>query len=255
MKKKLALLMAAIMSLTVLAGCSGKKDTNDNGLLQKDVIVMSTESGFAPFEYMNDKNEIVGVDVDIANKIAKKLNVKLEIKDMGFTEAISAAQTGKSDMVCAGMSVTEERKKAMDFSDVYLESSNLIIKKKDDKTINGPEDLKGKIVAVQTGTTGDDFAQKQEGIKEVKQYAAYAQAVIDLKNGRVDCIITDEVPAKNFAAKSNGELVTCEKECFKTLTAIGVKKGNEKLLKVINEVLKEMKENGELEASFKKHAQ
>lgn len=264
MKKKLAVLLAAMLSLVLLVGCGGKKDepSTDSGedksiTINSGKIVMSTESGFPPFEYVDEKGDVVGVDVDIATKVAEKLGVELQIKDMEFQQALMAVQNGQSDMVCAGLSITEDRKQSMDFTQTYLESSNLIIKKKDNTEINGPEDLKGKVIGTQTGTTGDEFAQesKADGVaKEVKGYQAYAQAIIDLKNGKIDCIITDEIPAKNYVAQ-NDDLAVAEKECFKTYTAIAVKKGNEELLKTIDEVLTEMKNNGELQASFDKHSE
>lgn len=253
MKKKLALILSAVLSLTLLAGCSGNSKTADNGLMQEDVLVMSTEGGFPPFEYYDANNKLVGVDIDIANKVAEKMGVKLEIKDMEFTQAVSGVYNGQSDMVAAGMSITEERKKNIDFSTVYLEQSNLILKKKGDDKIKTVADLKDKVVGVQTGTTGDTWCQDNKDIKEVKQYGKFAQAIVDLKNGKIDCIVTDEVPVKSFAAQNKDTLEYIEEPCFTNQTAIGVKKGNEKLLKVINEVLAEMMENGELDKSFKKH--
>lgn len=261
MKKKLALLLVAAFSLAVFAGCGGKEEDNKTAegsvTINEGKLIMSTESGYPPFEYRDDNGDLVGVDVDIATKVAEKLGVEVEFKDMDFQQALMAAQNGQADLVGAGLVVTEARKQGLDFSEAYNGSANLILRRKDDTNLNTPEDLQGKVIGVQTGTVGDDFAQesKKDGIaKEVKGYKTFPQAIIDLKNSKIDCVIVSKVAGSNFI-KEDKELSISDNELFQSDTSIGVKKGNEALLKVINEVIGEMKENGELKASFDKHAQ
>ena len=149
--------------LFALAGCgkdAANNSSNNQGAADgKKIIVMGTNAEFPPFEY-REGEKVVGFDVEIAKKIAEKLGAELQIEDMTFDGLIPALEAGKIDFIAAGMSITEERKKNVDFSNGYYKASQVIITLKDNTEINGPEDLENKTIGVQLGTTGDEEAQK-----------------------------------------------------------------------------------------------
>lgn len=254
--KKLVCLMISIMMFVGLVGFGqSQSDTqsNDQNIQQgqsqdpaqdqanageKKVIVMGTNAEFPPFEY-REGDKVVGFDVEIAKKVAEKLDAELKIEDMLFDGLIPALEAGKIDFIAAGMSVTEERKKNVDFSNGYYEASQVIIVTADNETIKGPEDLKNKKIGVQLGTTGDMEAQNIEGA-EVVQFNAGFAAIMDLQNGKVDAVILDSEPAKNFASQNN-QIKILDVELTKEEYAIAVKKGNTELVNAINAVLEELK--------------
>lgn len=256
MKKGVSILMASAVFALSLTGCGKKQEESaqqPSVTITPGKLVVSTESGYPPYEYRNEKNEIVGVDVDIMKNVAKKLNAELEYIDMEFQQAILAAQNGQSDLVAAALVVTEERKKGLDFSESYKSGANVIMTKKG-SGIQEEKDLVGKIIGVQTGTVGDDFAtaSKEKGqAKEVRGYKAFAQAIIDLSNDKIDCIIISDTAGKKLMGKNEGLELTGP--VLYSSTAIGAKKGNAELIKVVNEVLAEMKESGELDKSYEFH--
>lgn len=232
--KKIALLLVLVLALSVVfSGCTGTQKK----------LVMGTESGFAPYEYMKG-NQVVGVDVDIANEIAKAMGATLEIQDMAFDAIIPAVSSGKVDFGAAGMSVTEERLKEVDFSIEYAVSKQIIVVK-NDSTITGPDDLNGKSVGVQLGTVADLVISDEYPDIKVQQYNKYLEAVEALKNNKIDAIVMDILPAQEIL-KANSGYKILDKEFFTDKYAIAVKKGNAELLGKINEVLNTLIKNGKI---------
>jgi len=248
MKKIMSIVLMAMMILT-LAGCGkgeGESAAPGQGTSEgKKVIVMGTNAEFPPFEY-REGEKVVGFDVEIAKKIAEKLGAELEIEDMSFDGLIPALEAGKIDFIVAGMSIMEDRKKNVDFSKGYYTASQVIITLKDNTEIKGPEDLKNKTIGVQLGTTGDEEAQKVEGAQVIQFNAAYA-AIMDLQNGKLDAVVLDYEPARNFASQ-NDKIQILPVELTQEEYAIAVKKGNKELVDAINAVLEEMKESGEYDS-------
>lgn len=242
--KKLAMALMIVISMSLFSACG-----NDN----KDKVLMATEAGFAPYEYLSG-NEIVGVDVDIAQEIAKDMGKDIEIKNMNFDGALLAVQQGKVDFVAAGLSIKPERLEKMDFSIPYATSKQVIVVKKDAGVVNSEADIKETTkVGFQTGTTGQFYAE--DDIKcDKKGYTKYSQAAQDLKNGKIDCIIMDEVPAK-LIVKANPDLVILDKELFTDEYAIAVKKGNKELLEKINKTIERLKSEGKIEEFTIKHTE
>jgi arginine/lysine/histidine transporter system substrate-binding protein len=239
LKKVAAICLAAAM-LVPFAACSKKSDK----------IVMSTEATFPPFEYYSGK-EIVGIDVEIAKKIAAKAGKELEIRNVAFDSLSNELSSGKCDFVAAGMTVTEDRKKNMDFSDTYFDATQSIIVLKN-SPIKSRTDLNGKTVGVQQGTTGDIYCTDEKKtadvhVKTVKRYNKGSDAVSDLIAGRIDAVVIDDFPAQKFVEKNSDKIVKLDDALTVEHYAIAVKKGNTDLLKIINSVLKEMKSNGELD--------
>ena len=219
-------------------------------------VIMATNAEFEPFEY-KDGNDIVGIDPEIAQKIADKLGVELEITDIAFDSCIPAINSGKADFVAAGMTATDERRKNVDFSDPYYNAGQAIIVPVD-SDITKKEDLEGKKVGVQTGTTGDSYCTNEDGKSEVKvgevsRYQKGMDAVSDLMNGRIDAVVIDNFPAQKLAEKNPDKIKVLDDPLTTEEYAIACPKGSE-LVDTINEVLKEMKDSGELDEIISKYS-
>lgn len=250
MKKMISMLCVMTMVSALLAGCgSSTKETTKETAAQTTEeggkLIMATEAGFAPYEYTEDGQTVIGVDVDIANEIAAALGKTLEIQNMTFDGALLAVQEGSADFAAAGISVTPERQEKMDFSIEYATSKQVIVVKKDAGKIASPEDIKeGTPVGVQMGTTADYYCSDLGC--DVKQYNKYAEAVMELKNDKIACIVMDSLPAEQLVA-ANESLEILDAELFTDKYAIAVEKGNEELLTQINEVLQKLVDEGKVD--------
>lgn len=247
MKKNKLLKVVSLISITVLtmgllAGCGSSKDGN--------VLVMGTNAEFEPFEYYNG-TEIVGFDVDIAKAIAEKIGKELKIEDMAFDSLLLALGSSKVDCVIAGLTIDDERKQQVDFTDTYFKSKQVIIVKADNTEINTVDNLVGKKVGVQLGTTGDLACSDVEGV-EVIRLDKGTQAVADLQNGKVDAVVIDEEPAKKMVAGKD-DLKIVEAPFIDEEYAIAIKKGNQTLVDEINKALDELKTTGEYDTIYQKH--
>lgn len=279
MKKLAALALAAAMTLS-LAACaengagsaapsetssapassaeasSGQASSEALKTIAAGAITMSTNAEFEPFEY-KDGDKIVGVDVDIADKVAEKLGLDLKINDVAFDSLIMELQTNKCDFVAAGMTVDEDRLKNVDFSEPYFDASQAIIVPKG-SAIKSRTDLNGKNVGVQQGTTGDKYCTNEDGTNEVKvgnvkRYNKGADAVTDLINGRIDAVVIDDFPATKFVEKNSDKIEKLSDALTQEQYAIAVQKGNTALLDQINAVLDELKSSGELDQIVDKY--
>ena len=212
---------------------------------------MATNAEFPPYEY-HDGDAIVGIDADIAKAIADELGMELEIEDIAFDSIIPEIVSGKADMGLAGMTVTEDRMQSVDFSDTYAKASQKIIVTEDSK-IASPDDLKGVIVGVQLGTTGDIYVSDLEADgTTVERYNKGFEAVQALSQGKIDAVVIDGEPAKTFVAETDG-LKILEESFTDEEYAIAVKKGNTELLEKINGALKTLKDNGTLDEIVAKY--
>jgi len=272
MKKRVLKLMSVILVaaflLTGFVGCGTKPEEEPktsadstekteaqasklDEIKQKGVIVMGTNAEFPPFEFRNDKGEVDGFDVAIANEIAKELGVELKIEDMAFDSLINALKSGKINFIAAGMSVTEDRKQNVDFSEEYYSASQKIIVRKDNNDIKGKADLVGKKIGVQEGTTGDTEASAIEKV-EMSRFKKAVDAVMDLKNGKIDAVVLDASPAQVFVNK-NDDLKILDEELTNEAYAIAIDKGNEELVEVINKVINNLKESGKYDELVKQY--
>lgn len=240
-KKFIGILCMVMLSILALVGCGSKKDT----------IIVGTEAGFAPYEYMKG-NEVVGIDMDIAKEIADYLGKELVIKNMDFEGALAAVQSGIVDFVAAGVSVDEERLEKMDFSIDYVNSTEVVVVNKENPTVASLDDLDDKIIGVQQGNIADFWVENNIAAKEIKRYTKFAQAAEDLKNGKIDCIVMDQYPAEDMVA-SNPELTVLDGVLFEDKYAIAVKKGNKELLDDINTVIEKLKADGKIEEFTANH--
>ena len=215
------------------------------------VLVMATNAEFPPYEYY-EGGEVVGIDADIARAIGEDMGMELKIEDMAFDSIIAAVQSGKADFGAAGMTVDEDRLKNVDFSDPYTTASQVIIVK-EDSDIAGPDDLSGKYIGVQLGTTGDIYATdyEEEG-STIERYNKGFEAVQAMLQGKIDAVVIDIEPAKVFVSQNEGIKILDEALTVEEY-AIAVKKGNTELLEQINGALAELKDSGELQAIIDKY--
>ena len=218
-------------------------------------IVMVTNAEFEPFEF-KENDKIVGIDAEIAQKIADKLGVELEITDIAFDSCVPSVQGGKADFAAAGMTITEDRLKNVDFTDNYFNASQMIIVGVD-SDIKSREDLNGKIVGVQQGTTGDIYCTNEDGendieVAEVKRYGKGMDAVSDLIGGRVDAVVIDNFPADKLVDKNSDKVAKLSEALTEEEYAIAVAKDSN-LTELINEVLAELTDSGEMEEIIGKY--
>ena len=273
MKKITALMLSSAMMLS-LAACGGSASTETVSseaasseavsteeaasadaaavtTVNAGKLTMSTNAAFPPYEMTTDTGDFEGIDIEVAGAIAKKLGLELQVDDMDFDAALLAAQNGKSDMVMAGVTVTDERLKVMDFSDTYAEGIQSIIVP-EDSDIASADDLAGKIIGTQRGTTGYIYCTDDFGEENVIAYDDGLTAVQALNNGQVDAVVIDNAPAKEFVAANPG-LKILDTAYAQEDYAIGVAKGNTELLNAINGALEELQADGTLQSIVDKY--
>lgn len=282
MKKLIAVLLAGVMCVS-LAACGSKEEapaeapaqteapaegeepaeaedasepaeggeaSGDFTTVTEGVLTMGTNATFPPYEFY-DGEEIVGIDAEIAELLAEKLGLTLEIQDMDFTAIVTSVQTGKIDIGLAGMTVTEERLQNVNFTNTYATGVQVVIVK-EDSDIQSIDDLEGKLIGVQEGTTGHIFCSDDYGEENVVAYTNGATAVQNLISDSVDCVVIDQQPAINFVAANEG-LKILDTEYVKEDYAAAVSKDNEPLLNALNSALDELIADGSIQAILDKY--
>lgn len=240
--KNILKLSLLFICLIVMVGC-GKKDDNK--------LVMVTEAGFAPYEYY-ENGEIVGVDVDIAKEIAKELGKELVIKDIAFDSIINEVRTGKADFGAAGISYSDERAKKVDFSINYSVSKQVVIVNENSNLIIN--DIANKKIAVQLGSIADTFVTENYKDAIIVRQKKYLAAIEDLKAGKVDCVVMDELPAREII-NSNVGLKILDGSLTNDSYGMVVKKGNTELLETINKVLNRLSSDGSIDRFIINHTE
>ena len=230
---------------------ASETETAELSTVEPGKLIMSTNAAFPPYEMTTDSGEFEGIDIETAQAIADKLGLELQIDDMDFDAALLAVQQGKSDMVMAGVTVTDERQNVMDFTDSYATGIQSIIVK-EDSDIASVDDLAGKKIGTQRGTTGYLYCSDDFGDENVVAYDDGLTAVQMLNNGQVDCVVIDNAPAKEFVAANPG-LRLLDTAYVEEDYAIGVGKGNTELQDAINTALEELKADGTLQAIVDKY--
>ena len=255
MKKFFAIILSVLMVASMLAGC-GSSSTNELNTIEDGKLIMSTNAAFPPYEMTDDAGNFIGIDVEVAQAIADKLGLELVIDNMEFTAALEAAQNGKSDMVMAGVTVTEDRLMVMDFSDSYATGIQVVIvpEGSDIATI---DDLEGKKIGTQMGTTGYIYASDTPdnggyGEDNVIAYDNGITAVQALLNGQIDAVIIDNAPAQAFV-EANPGLKILEAEWVTENYAIGFAKGNTALIEAVNGALAELIADGTVQQIVDKY--
>lgn len=241
----------AASSETASSEAASETETAELSTVEPGKLIMSTNAAFPPYEMTTDSGEFEGIDIETAQAIADKLGLELQIDDMDFDAALLAVQQGKSDMVMAGVTVTDERQNVMDFTDSYATGIQSIIVK-EDSDIASVDDLAGKKIGTQRGTTGYLYCSDDFGDENVVAYDDGLTAVQMLNNGQVDCVVIDNAPAKEFVAANPG-LKLLDTAYVEEDYAIGVGKGNTELKDAINTALEELKADGTLQAIVDKY--
>ena len=241
MKKLLALVLVVVLALGVLAGCGAKKD---------NVLTMATNAAFPPYEYYENE-KIVGIDAEIAEVIAEKLGMELEIVDTEFGSIIAGVQAAKYDMGMAGLTVTDERKEMVNFTSSYATGIQSIIVT-EDSDIKTLDDLDGKKIGVQQDTTGHIYSADDFGDEMVTPFNKGADAVAALSSGKVDCVIIDNEPAKSFV-KVNKGLKILDTDYAVEDYAICIAKDNNELLDKVNKALEELIADGTVQKIVDKY--
>ena len=213
-------------------------------------LTMATNAAFPPYEMTTDAGEFEGIDIETAQAIADKLGLELQIDDMDFDAALLSVQQGKADIVMAGVTVTDERKAVMDFSDSYATGIQSIIVP-NDSDIASPDDLAGKKIGTQRGTTGYIYCSDDFGDDNVVAYDDGLTAVQALNNGQVDAVVIDNAPAQEFIAANPG-LAILDTSYAEEDYAIGMAKGSS-LEDAVNAALKELKADGTLQSIVDKY--
>ena len=241
MKKFLSAILVATLGAALLVSTGCSKD--------KGELVMATNAEFPPYEY-HDGDKIVGIDAEIAQAIADEMGMTLVIEDMQFDSILAAVQSGKADVGIAGMTVTEDRLQNVDFSTPYASAAQVIIVKEGSE-IQSPEDLAGKTIGVQLGTTGDIYADDIEDAT-VERFNKGFEAVQALIQDKIDAVIIDNEPAKVFVDQNDGITIIDEAFTYEEY-AIAIKKGNTDLLNRVNAAILKLQESGELQTIVDKY--
>ena len=282
MKKFLALMLALVMTLS-LAACgstassaasseaassetassdaasseaasseaASETETAELSTVEPGKLIMSTNAAFPPYEMTTDSGEFEGIDIETAQAIAEKLGLELQIDDMDFDAALLSVQQGKADIVMAGVTVTDERKAVMDFSDSYATGIQSIIVP-EGSDIASVDDLAGKKIGTQRGTTGYLYCSDDFGEDAVVAYDNGLTAVQALNNGQVDAVVIDNEPAKAYV-ESNPGLKILDTSYAEEDYAIGMNKSNTALLEAVNAALEELKADGTLQSIVDKY--
>ncbi len=272
LKKGFFTLLILIFMVTPI-GCSGNQTSKEDEKAKETLtqeqttqqepkgnaknLIVATSADFPPFEYheiIAEKDAITGFDIELIQEIGKELGMKVKIEDMSFDGVISSVETGKADLGISGISYTEERTEKVDFSDPYYYSAQTILIKKDAEEITTMGQLKGKVVGSQLATTSDDVISSFEGVR-VKKYDKVNDAILDLNNGRIDAVIVEDAIATEFAKDYQELKVVVPKglNTEKVPMAIAFPKGQEELVKDVNEVLQTLKDSGKLNKLIEKY--
>lgn len=239
MKRIATIILAIAAVFTVISGCSKSEDT-------KDKLVIGIDDKFAPMGFRDENNNIVGFDIDYAKAAAEKMGVKVDFQPIDWTTKETELSSGRIDLIWNGYTITDDRKKKVLFTKPYLKNAQLVVTMNDSK-ITKLDDLAGKVVGLQSLSSAADALNSnpiKSKIKTITEYSDNVLALSDLKAGRVDAVIIDQVVINYYMSK--------DKESYKLLSeslapeeyGVGVKKGNEELLQKLQKALDEMNEDG-----------
>ncbi|OCG75061.1 transporter substrate-binding domain-containing protein [Gilliamella sp. Occ4-3] len=220
-----------------------------------DTLTIGTEATYAPFEFTNEKNEIIGFDIDVINKICDEIKVSCKIVNQSFDGLIPSLKTRRIDAAIAGIDITPERQKQVDFTKIYYDDSSIqFVTLKD--TLTNLDQLKGKRVGLQKGTTYPKYLSDKFPDMKAVSYDSYQYAILDLKAKRIDAIVSSSIVAGEWLGKETDIVALSDKitdhDYFGEGLGIAIRKGNEKLLNQFDQAIDKLKANGELDAIYKK---
>ena len=248
MKKIMAVILTITMAGVLLVGCGQKKESTNSleAVKKAGKLTIGLEDSYPPMEFRDSKDVLVGFDVDLGNEIGKKLGVKTEYTCTDFNGMVLALSSSKFNIILSAMSITDTRKKSVDFSDAYVMGGQVATIKQGNTKIKNLEDLKGTVVACQLGSTGDTAATAMKGLKEVKRYDKITEALQELSIGRVDAVIMDAQVGGYYIAKKTGQYEVLKEKVSEEPMGIGFKKQDKELRVAVQKALDELKADGTL---------
>lgn len=255
--KKALLVGLAGLVLTACGSNENEEVASNNAsnanteVLEDGVLDLGTSADFPPYEYYDDNNNIVGIDAEITKAIGEKMGTEVKIHDMDFSTIISSIEAGKMDGGIAGITRTPEREENVNFSDTYAKSVQKVIVK-EDAGYEKPQDLEGKKIATQLGSTGESAAQEAYGEENVQSFNKNMDAIVALNNDKVDAVVLDVQAAEKFAEANDG-LKVLEENLADDEYAMALDKNNDKLLEEVNKAIAELKEDGTLDEIINKY--
>lgn len=246
MKKIFALCMMLVLAVTALAGCGSNSAQKE----ESKKIVVGLDDSFPPMGFKDEKNEIVGFDIDLAKEVAKRLGREVEFKAIDWNSKEAELKSGRVDILWNGLDITDKRKENMLFSEPYMDNRQIVFVAKNGKvSVAGETDLAGKTIGSQSGgTTEEYFENKPElkaSMKEVKYYPDYINAFMDLENGRLDAVVGDEIIGRYYISKHPDEIQAID-TVIGTVSQFGIafRKDDQKLRDEVQKVFDEMKADG-----------
>ncbi|WP_125154351.1 ABC transporter substrate-binding protein [Clostridium rectalis] len=246
MNKILSLVLTGVIVCTLFAGCGNKKDEKAaNGLIRvknTKTLKIGLEDTYPPMEFRDSKNELVGFDIDLSKEVAKKLGVEVEFVITEFGGLTMALNAKKFDIGISAISVDKDRAKEVQFSEPYAKGGQVIVVKNDNKDIKKLEDLSGKTVGCQLGTTGEKAAKKAKGIKDLKTYDKATEPFHDLEIGRLNAVVVDEFVGRYYLSKQMGKFkiaATLEQEPIAAIFKKDDKELKDEVQKIIDELKKD----------------
>ncbi len=261
MKKTILGIMTAVLVVSLLfTGCSGSEVANDqNGttneqkdasldaIKEKGYLILGLDDSFPPMGYRDDKGEVVGFDIDLAKEVAKRMEVELKIQPIDWDGKVLSLNNGDIDVIWNGLTITEERKEKINFSKTYLDNRQIMIVR-NDSTINTKDDLAGKKVGVQLSSSSQDALEADtetvESLDEVIKYSNNTEALLDLKAGRVDAVVADEILGRYYIGKRPDDYKVAEDDFGSEAYGIGFRLGEDAFREEVDKILDEMKEDG-----------
>lgn len=271
MKKKLLLMIISVFVFSLALTACGSEDKNEtvneenqdqatdetdnseeneeskNTILGKGKFVMGLDDSFPPMGFRDENGEIVGFDIDLAKEAAKRMGLELETKAIDWNSNILVLNKGDIDVIWNGFTADEDRRKKVNFTDAYLENKQILVVAKDSE-IETKSQLEGKILGLQLGSTSQKALEKDketlDSIGEVRDYSDNVKALLDLKIGRVDAVLVDEVVGRYYVSKQADDYKVLKEHFGEEEYAVGVRKGEDEFLAKLNQALKEIREDG-----------
>lgn len=252
MKRKFSLLALTLFIASILlAGCGSTKqaasDTSLQDIKSKGKFVVGLDDSFPPMGFRDENNNIVGFDIDLAKEVAKRMGVQVEFKPVQWDGIIMSLNNKDIDVIWNGLTITEKRQQEIAFSKVYLENKQIIVTKAD-SAIKTKKDLTGKVVGLQLGSSSETALNADtataKSLKEIKKFNTNTEALLDLKNGRVDAVVIDEVVGRYYAAKTPNVYTVLNEDLGKESYGVGFRKTDVTFKNEVDKVLDEMKADG-----------
>lgn len=238
MKKLLSILLVVLLTGLLVAGC---------GSTDKKKIVVGLDDNFPPMGFRDDKNNLVGFDVDMAKEAAKRMGMEVEFKPIDWNSKEAELNGKRVDVLWNGLTITEKRKQNIAFTNPYMENRQIIVVNAN-STIKGKADLAGKVVGVQDGSSSIEALEKDENtmksFKELKKYGDNVAALMDLKAGRIEAVVVDEVVGRYYITKKAGEYTVLAEDFGSEEYGVGLRKDDKELLGKLQKALDEMKKDG-----------